>query len=229
IVNTAAITSVDYAELHKAETWSVNVVGVENLVNTVLKRNIKLIHLSTDFVFDGMGPFYSEEDLTDPVSYYGYTKLEGEKRVEILQNACIIRTILVYGYYKDMVRSNFVLWVYNSLKQGNEIKVVDDQYRMPTYVNDLSEAIKTIAEKEKEGLYHISGNEYLSIFEFAKTIASMFNLDDNLIKPVSSFMLDQVGKRPPKTGFNLDKAASELNYLPTSIKEALTKMKQLMD
>ncbi|MCK4661273.1 MAG: SDR family oxidoreductase [Bacteroidales bacterium] len=223
VINTAAITNVDQCEENKTECWQVNVEAVKNLVEVSNKIKSHFIHLSTDFVFDGVKGLYKENDIPAPVSYYGYSKYEAEK---IVQNCSdkwsIIRTVLVYGITNDMSRSNIVLWVKNSLENGKKIRVVDDQYRTPTLAEDLAKACFEVAKRNKEGIFHVSGTDYLSIIEIAYIIAEYFNLDKSLISPVASIELSQKGRRPCKTGFDIQKAIRELDFQPLSFKNGLS-------
>lgn len=229
IINTAAITQVDDCEVDKEACDLLNVTVVKWLAQIAASLNIHLIHLSTDFVFDGVKGNYKETDATNPVSYYGLSKQKSE---EVLFNSTInftiIRPILVYGKVFDMSRSNIVLWVKDMLEKGKEITVVNDQYRAPTYVEDLALACKIAMDKKARGIYHIASSTILSVFEIAQAIANVFNLDKKLIKPISSSALNQKAKRPPKTGFNLTKSNKELEFYPKSFVEDLLKFKQTL-
>jgi len=226
IINTAGITKPDDCEKDNIKCRKVNIESVKNLVDIANKLSCKLIHFSTDFIFSGDKGMYSETDIPNPQNYYAQTKLESE---QIVINTCnkyaIIRTVLVYGYSKYLQKSNIVLWVKNNLEQNNPIKVVSDQYRTPTLVDDLAKATLTIADKNFDGIYHISGNEYLSVYEFALKIANVFELDEQLISPITSIELNELAKRPAKTGFNITKAFLDFNYTPTILDVGLKLMK----
>lgn len=222
IINTAAMTNVDACEKNKELCRQLNVEAVKNLVNICEENNIHLIHLSTDFIFDGKNGPYPEDAEPCPLSYYGGSKLEAEKIIRA--SSCryaILRTIIVYGIVNDMSRSNIVLWAKSALEKGMPINVVNDQWRMPTLAEDLAECCLLAIEKEATGIYNASGKDMLSIIEMVKQIADFWKLDKNLIKPISSDTLKQDAKRPVKTGFILDKAIRELGYQPRSFKEGL--------
>jgi len=125
----------------------------------------------------------------------------------------------------DMSRTNIVLWVKEMLESGKEITIVDDQFRAPTYVEDLALACKISMVKKAKGIYHISSNTVLSVFEIAQQIAETFNLDKSLIKSISTLNLNQTAPRPAKTGFNLLKTNTELGFYPKSFLEDLLKFK----
>ncbi|MGC6414580.1 MAG: SDR family oxidoreductase, partial [Bacteroidia bacterium] len=130
VIHTAAMTQVDDCEFKKEECVALNITAVENIAKLSSMLNFRLVHLSTDFIFDGTKKMYKEDDEANPLSYYGWSKLEAEKAVIAnASNYAILRTVLVYGTVSDMSRSNIMLWAYNTLKDGKKAKVVDDQFR----------------------------------------------------------------------------------------------------
>ncbi len=202
IINTAAMTNVDTCELKPEECNNLNIEAVKYLTQICTKLNIHFIQISTDFIFDGSKGIYKETDLPNPLSIYGHSKLKAENIVKNSGvNFSILRTILVYGKGVNLKRNNIVLWVKDMLENNKEITIVDDQYRMPTYVEDLAMACKLIVDKNISGVYHISSNELLSVFEIANQIADVFGLNKKLIKPISSKTLNQKAIRPPKNRF----------------------------
>ena len=234
IINTAAMANVDACEKDPEASHLINVAAVANLISICEAYPIHLIHLSTDFVFDGEEGPYKENDEPKPLSTYGRHKMEAEKLLE--QSACnwsVVRTILVYGIVRDMSRSNIVLWVKNALENGQEIKVVNDQWRMPTLAEDLAKACLIIAKREEKGIFHISGKDLLSIDEMVAAVIAYYKLDASLIHKVSSASLQQDASRPKRTGFILDKAYERLDYLPHSFEEGLKimdlQLKEIMD
>ncbi|HQS07121.1 MAG TPA: SDR family oxidoreductase, partial [Daejeonella sp.] len=205
IINTAAMTNVDACESDKENCYALNVGSVKSLIRLSEQHNIQLIHLSTDFIFDGENGPYAEEDQPNPLSYYGQTKLEAEQLLQ--QSSCrwvILRTIIVYGIVNDMSRSNIILWAKGALEKGSPINVVDDQWRMPTLAEDLAACCLLAAKKDAEGVFNASGKDMLSIIEMVQKVALYWNLDQSLIKPISADSLNQAAKRPKRTGFILD-------------------------
>lgn len=222
IIHTAAMTNVDQCEFEKDLCWAMNVKAVEYLTEACEKHDIYLCHLSTDFVFDGKAGPYSEEAQPSPVSYYGWTKYAAEEVVR--RSKCrwsIARTVLVYGIVSDMSRSNIILWVKKSLEEGKNIKVVTDQFRTPTLAEDLAKGCWLMTDKEAEGIFHISGKDFLTPYEMAIKTADFFHLDKSLISEADSSNFTQPAKRPPRTGFILDKAIAELGYNPVSFEEGI--------
>lgn len=222
VINTAAMTNVDACEAEKEKCVALNVTAVEYIVQACEKYNTHLVHLSTDFIFDGQAGPYKEEDKPNPISYYGWSKLEAESIIQKSNISwSILRTIIIYGIVDNMSRSNVVLWAKVALEKGQAINVVDDQFRSPTLAEDLAEACISASLKRSRGIFHISGPEIMSILELVQRVASFYKLDASLIKPSKSDSLNQPAKRPPYTGFIIDKARRELDYKPHSFEEGL--------
>ena len=161
VIHTAAMTQVDDCETDREACWLLNVKAVEYLIEACAKYNTFLLHLSTDFIFDGTAGPYHENATPNPLSYYGESKLEAEK---VLQRSAIdwaiARTVLVYGITEQMSRSNIILWVKNSLEAGKTIQVVDDQWRTPTLAEDLAMGCWLIADQRAKGIFNISGKDF---------------------------------------------------------------------
>lgn len=230
VINTAAMTMVDKCELEKDACWNANVHAVENLVRTCEKHKTHLLHVSTDFVFDGSHGPLDESAVPAPVNYYGASKLEAEKKVMNANTSwCIVRTVLVYGVTADMSRSNIVLWVRESLMKGQAIRVVNDQFRTPTLVEDLAMGCYLAARKKAKGIYHISGYDFVTPYDIAIRTAEFFKLDKSLITPVDSATFTQPARRPLITGFIIDKARKDLGYQPHSLDEGLKVLSHQID
>jgi dTDP-4-dehydrorhamnose reductase len=225
IINAAAATNVDWCETHREEAWNINVVGVENLVEAARKVGAKLIHVSTDYVFDGKNGPYAEDDQPNPISYYGKGKLASENATRTGGIPySIVRTIVLYGSGLQ-IKNNFALWVIRSLRSGERIKCVDDQISNPTHVSDLAQAILKIFELDKTGLYHVCGRETVSRYDFALQAADIFGLDSHLIARIKSSELSQPAPRPMVTGFVTLKAETELGLKLMNVKEGLMLLK----
>lgn len=225
IIHTAAITQVDECESDPVACWDTNVTATRFLISAAESVAARFIYISTDFVFDGLNGPYKETDLAGPINYYGSSKLTAEKAVmESGLHWCIIRTVLVYGNILVGNRNNIISWVQNSLTEGKKIKVVSDQWRTPTYVEDLAKGIALAVEKEAKGLYHISGEEMLSPYDMAMATADYLGLDKSLIEKVDASIFTQPAKRPAKTGFIIDKAKTDLGFVPLGFKEGLRRM-----
>lgn len=222
VINTAAMTQVDQCETEREACWKANVTAVENIVSSCTNYRIRLVHVSTDFIFDGSHGPLDEQEKPAPVNYYGESKLAAEQVVQSSSlEWAILRTVLVYGITTDMSRSNIVLWVKNSLEQGKTIQVVNDQWRTPTLAEDLATGCYLAAIKKAKGIYHISGKDFLSPYDIAIQTADFFKLDKSLIKATDSSQFKQPARRPLTTGFIIDKARKELGYEPHSFREGI--------
>lgn len=222
VINTAAMTNVDACEDNPEACRKINVQAVHFLSDWCARSGTHLVHLSTDFIFDGLNSPYREDDIPNPLSVYGKSKLESEKIIR--KSGCaatILRTMLVYGVVADMSRSNIVLWAKKALEKGEPIRVVDDQWRMPTLAEDLAAACLSAVKGRTEGVFHVSGPELLSVRDIVGQIADFWQLDQGLIRSISSAVLDQKAPRPPRTEFVLDKAKEKLNYHPTTFRQGL--------
>lgn len=225
IVNTAAYTNVDKSELERESAWKINVKAVEYISETARVLDAHLIHISTDYIFDGKNGPYTENDVPNPIGYYGRTKLASENVLRISGiKYTILRTNVLYGTAK-FSRPDFVKWVIDSLKNGKQINIVDDQVNNPTFIDDLVQAVSLIINKKREGVFNIGGSEFLKRYEFALMIAEYFNLDKKLINRIKTDELKQTARRPLKSGLITIKAQSELGYKPHSIIQSLEQMK----
>ncbi|MDW3196344.1 MAG: SDR family oxidoreductase [Cytophagales bacterium] len=222
VINCAAMTQVDQCEEDREACWLQNVTAVKYLMEVCAQYNSFLLHLSTDFIFDGEAGPYEEDATPNPLSYYGESKLASE---QLLVNSniewAIARTILVYGIVRDMSRSNIILWVKKSLEERKEIKVVNDQWRTPTLAEDLAIGCALIVDKKAQGVFNISGKDLLTPYEMALKTAEFFELDTATMMETDGSIFKQPASRPPKTGFILDKAREQLGYDPRSFEEGI--------
>ncbi len=222
VIHTAAMTQVDACEEDRKNCDAINVDAVRILATQCQAHGSHLVHISTDFIFDGSSGPYREEDLPNPLNYYGQSKLKAEEEIQSRKlSAAILRTILLYGITPTMSRSNIILWVKKSLEAGKAIRVVNDQERSPTLAEDLADASIAAALKRAEGVYHISGPETLRVVDIAYAVADFWKLDRGLISEIDSASLGQKAKRPSITGFVIEKASKELDYRPHNLKEGL--------
>ena len=228
IINAAAYTNVDKAEVEKEIAYKVNATAVGYLVDAANTFDAKLVHISTDYVFDGENGNYSEDSLPSPINYYGKTKLAGENLVKSKkQNYAILRTQVLYGFAPN-VKKNFVLWVIDELSKGQSIRVVDDQIGNPTLADELAFALLKVCQRNATGVFHVSGYETISRYEFARKIAEIFDLNFDLVKPVKSNEFVQPARRPKNSGFICLKAQTELGLNMPSVADSLSLMKQQM-
>ncbi len=222
VIHGAAMTDVDKCEIDKEACWAQNVTATEYIVTACQQTGAFLCHVSTDFIFDGEAGPYAEAASPNPISFYGWSKYAAEKVVQHSGlNWGIARTVLVYGIAHDMSRSNIILWVKKSLEDGKTIKVVTDQFRSPTLAEDLAAGCALIAHKQATGIFNISGKEVLTPYEMAIQTADYFDLDKSLITQADASTFTQTARRPPRTGFIIDKAREQLGYAPRSFAEGI--------
>ncbi len=220
IVHSAAMTDVDKCELEKELAYKINVEGTKKVVEAARKVDTFLVYISTDYVFSGDRGMYREEDETNPINYYGYTKLEGEKFCENIARTCVI-----YGARPAAGKINFALWLIDKLEKGEEVKIVTDQFITPTLNTNLAEMLLEIVEREIVGTFHLSGATRVSRFDFALELARVFGLDENLIKPAKMSEINWVAKRPKDSSLDVSKATKILKNKPYDLKKALKTLK----
>ena len=218
LINLAAMTNVDACELNPKLAGEINVAGLEHICNSFKG---KIIHLSTDYVFDGTSGPYKEDDPLNPISIYGKTKLASEHiLLEEDTKHLVIRGNVLYDY-SPHTSASFLNWVVSSLKGNQEIKVVEDQFNNPTWTRSMSDIIELSIENDLEGIIHWGDSEHISRFEFAKLIAKKFSLNDSLIKPILTSELNQSAKRPLQSGLSTEKLVNMLDIIPPSIDDCL--------
>ncbi len=223
VIHTAAITNVDACELDPDLCYLVNVQATQFLVEASLKHKAHFQLLSTDFIFDGLKGNYNEDDIPNPLSHYASSKVKAEQFLlnSEYQNWSIVRTIIVYGIGNNLSRTNIVCWAKDALSKGQEMRIIDDQFRAPTWADDLAWACVRICTLNKTGIFHISGPETMSIYEIVERVARHFSLSTNSLVRTDSSTLNQPAKRPPRTGFDLTKSKKELGYDPMTLEETL--------
>ena len=220
IINCAAFTNVDQAEIEKEIANLINYKAVDIISKWTSSNNVKLIHISTDYVFDGLSEIpINENSYTDPVNEYGRSKLRGEQ--VCLKNdpkSIIIRTSWLYSSFGK----NFVKNMINLMKNNNSVKVVNDQIGSPTYAYDLVKVILKIIVnyKTESGLFHYSNEGEISWFEFAESIREIYNLDCEIIG-VSSKEFKTLAKRPRYSLLNKSKIKKILNLEISNYKQSL--------
>ncbi len=191
VINFAAFTQVEKAEEQKGGKegicYLINAVGAKNVAVACKEFDKRLIHISTEYVFDGTkeNSPYTEEDEPNPVNWYGATKLFGEEFV--LESGCqaaIVRISMPFSpFYAD--KKDIARFFLGELRAGKQIKAIEDQRITPTLVNDIAGALKLLIESDSGGLYHVSSTDSVTPIEFAKTIAEVFKLDYSLISGIS--------------------------------------------
>jgi dTDP-4-dehydrorhamnose reductase len=226
IIHTAAYTDVDGCEVNRELAWKVNAEATKHIAKASASIGSHLTYVSTDYVFDGEKGLYSEDDIPNPVSYYGYTKLKGEEFInEHAADWCIARTSVIYGW-APAGKQNFATWLINNLNQRRELKVLIDQYVSPTLNTNLAEMLIEIAERKITGTLHTAGAERICRHEFALKLVEIFNLDAGLIKSAKMDEIPWEAKRPKDSSLNVSKALSILIKKPLELNQALKMMRK---
>ena len=234
IINTAALHNVDYCETHKEEADRVNIDGVRNLSDAARKNGSRLIHLSTDYVFDGEQGHYRESDIPNPLHYYARTKVEGEKIVSQLPSYAISRPSVIYGWNSLEVTGipsssgktiNFAMFVLDKFKKNEIVKAVTDQYSSPTFADNLAEALLRLANHSENGIFHTAGRSCLSRYEFGLKIAEIFGYSTSLVRQVLTSEFKQLAERPKNSCLRVEKAERILDMRFLTAEEGIREMK----
>ncbi len=230
IVNCAAFTNVDACETEKELCWKLNVDAVKNLIISSRISNAKIIHISTDYIFDGKNGPYNETDTPNPISFYGRSKLASENALKASGvDYIILRTIVLYGY-GNKIKPNFALWLVDELRNSRQVRIVKDQIGNTTHADDLAYAILKSIEKV-EGkqdiklIYNIAGEDIISRLDFAYYMCEIFGFDKELITPILTSELHQPAPRPLKSGLITLKAKTELGLNTMTSKEGIQLLK----
>jgi dTDP-4-dehydrorhamnose reductase len=240
VINTIALHNVDYCESHEEEAFSVNTKAVGRVVDLCNNLGCRLVHISTDFVFDGnKGTSYSESDSPNPISVYAKSKLEGEQHVRSSATSySILRPSVVYGWTpletQDSISSsgkpiNFALWALSKMNKGERIKIVNDQFTSPTLADILAAVALRVAITEKNELYHVSGTSCISRYEFTKKISIMMGYSSNSIEPVQSNSFSQAAKRPINSCLDCQRVQTELKYKLPDVDQSLAIMRSQIE
>ncbi|VVB63246.1 ADP-L-glycero-D-manno-heptose-6-epimerase [uncultured archaeon] len=220
IVHTAALTDVDLCETDKNLAYRMNAQATKTLAESAREVGAFTVYTSTDYVFDGSRGMYKEEDATNPVNYYGYSKLQGE-----LYCDAVARTCVIYGSRPASGKVNFALWILERLRKEEAVKVVTDQYITPTLNTNLALMVLELAERKLDGLYHLAGATRISRYDFAVELARNFGLDEGLIIKSRMSEMKWAAIRPVDSSLDTSKASRCLDAKPWSIEEALRTLK----
>jgi dTDP-4-dehydrorhamnose reductase len=215
VINAAAMTNVDACESRRDDARRANVDGPRWLAEVCRDHGARLLHVSTDYVFPGddaqPGP-YAEDAAPRAISYYGQSKLDGERAIAAVCGEdtpyAIVRTALVYGLGR---RANFVTWLAGELRAGRRVRIVRDQFNTPTIADDLATVLLWLAAHEGTGIYHAAGPDLVGRHEWALAIANHFGLDTSLIDWVTSAELAQPAPRPLRSGLTCARLLAELD------------------
>ena len=226
VLNSIAYSNPDFCEIHKEEIYALHVKITEKITALCSKINSKIVFLSTDYVFDGKKGNYTESDKTNPINYYGHSKDLAEKITLKNKNNLVLRTAMVYGLSSKV---RFLLYVIENLRENKEINTYDDIFNSATLLDDLTNGISKAIEFDANGIYHMVGSSCVSRFDFAKTVAKVFNFNENLVKPVSIVSAKLKAQRPVKPCLNNSKAVKTFNIKFSSINEGIKQVYERRD
>jgi dTDP-4-dehydrorhamnose reductase len=239
VLNTTALHNVDYCESHQDEAFNINAKAVGVIAGLCNNLGARLIHISTDFVFDGEKKGnYSESDVPNPQSIYAKSKLEGEVQAKKADSYSILRPSVVYGWTSLEIQGsvsssgkpmNFALWALSKMNKNEELKIVNDQYTSPTLADVLAAISLRVAVKDTNDLYHVSGTSCMSRYEFTRRIAATMGYWPYDIHPIESRSIAQVAKRPMNSCLNCDRLQKELNYKLLNVDQSLAVMRSQIE
>lgn len=223
VIHCGAMSKPDDCERNQADAYDVNVYGTVQLLLNAEAYKCHVIHLSTDFIFNGENGMHEEDDAPEPLSYYGKTKLQAEEAVmEYPYEWTIVRTVFVYG--KPLYgRDSFVTMIAKKLQSNAPFKIVNDQERTPTHAEDLANGIASIIKKKATGIYHLCGKDVLTPYDIAMKTADVLRINNHALTPITTNDLKELAQRPLKSGLNIEKARRELGFDPMSFEEGLKK------
>ncbi len=223
----AAMTNVDACETKPLMANRVNATGPELVARSCKKLGVRLIHISTDYVFDGAKMRrYTEDDIPRPISVYGSSKLAGERAVlATLPNAVVARPAVLYGWNPLEDKDNFVTWVIKKMRKGEKTTLFEDQWISPTFADDLSKTLLELAERDLKGIWHVSGPDCLDRPTCGRMIAKAFGLDEGLVVPAPSASVSLPAKRPKYSCLDVTKVEKLLGRKTMSFEDGLKSMK----
>ncbi len=195
VINSSGLTNVDYCEMHQDEAIRVNGYAVENIANAVEEVGAALCHISTDYVYSGEGCNYTEEDKTGPINVYGKSKLIGEELL-MGRKSIVLRISTPYGFNITKKKVTFLEFIVSNLSAKKQVKIVDDQFTTPTFLDEIPVVIEKLHNLNKTGIYNLGSSNCLSRFEFSKMVATAFNLNDELILRAKTSDIQFVARRP---------------------------------
>ncbi len=226
VIDTHSLTNLDYCETHPEEAWQVNVDGAKNIAEACKKFSCKYIFISTDNVFDGKRLKYTEKDRPHPLNYYARTKLIMEHILSSLDiNYVAARTSVLYGT-GGTGKVSFPIWLVGKLKNNEKVRIVTDQKNNPTLTDSLAEFLFKLYQKDETGVFHITGRDCISRYDFSKEIAKLFDLDGSLISPVTSPELNQMALRPGSVNMMNDKVEHATGMKTIGVKDGLSIFKK---
>jgi len=220
IIHLAAMTGVDLCESEKELATLINTKATEILAKQAAKQNVFFLYVSTDYVFNGINGMKKEDDPSNPLGFYGTSKLEGELVLNKLASSwCIARTSTPFGIHPT--KKSFPLWVKENLEAKKQIPVLIDQFTSPTYVPNLSKMLIEITTRQIIGTIHVSGATRISRYALAELVANKLHLDKNFLIPTKIDTMNWKAQRPKDSSLDVSLATELLNQQPQKIEQSI--------
>ena len=220
VIHLGAMTGVDLCETHQDDAFKINSQATEILAKECSKINSFIVYVSTDYVFDGNVGMYNENNVTNPLGFYGKSKLMGEKSIQNFSSDwCIARTSSIFGLHPT--KKSFPTWIIENLQKQKQIDVLSDQFTSPTYVPNLSKMLIEISERHLNGIFHVAGATKISRYEMASIISDKLNFNEKLLRKILINELKLEAPRPKDSSLDISKATSILNEKPQKINQSL--------
>jgi dTDP-4-dehydrorhamnose reductase len=221
VVHTASMTEVDACERNPDAAWAANTLAAAHVARNARVTGAHLLHVSTDYVFDGQEGPYDEAARPNPSGAYARTKWLGEEAVRLLAGSwAIARTAVVYGYPPSQ-RSNFGSWLLGTLREGRTARLFVDQYVSPSLALNVAEQLAELGERRLQGVWNVAGAEVVNRMEFGEALVDVFGLDRRLLVPSKIADAGMASPRPPRSGLRVDKALGTLKARPLGLRASL--------
>jgi dTDP-4-dehydrorhamnose reductase len=221
VVHTASMTEVDACERNPEAAWAANTLSAAHVARQSRASGAHLVHVSTDYVFDGQHGPYAEEARPNPSGVYARTKWLGEEAVRLLAGSwAIARTAVVYGYPPSQ-RPNFGSWLLGTLREGKTARLFADQYVSPSLALNVAEQLAELAERRLPGIWNVAGAEVVNRMQFGEALVDVFGLDRRLLVPTRLADAGMASPRPPRSGLRVDKALGALKARPLGLRTSL--------
>ena len=223
VIHTAAASKPNYCQTHPEESYAINVTAAINIARLCQEYKIHCAFTSTDLVFDGQNPVYSETSPVSPICYYGEQKVAAEvKMSEITDAIALCRMPLMFGL-PSPVSASFLQGMINNLKANREVNLFTDEFRTPASAATASAGLLLAVEQQIKGVLHLGGKERISRYDFGVLVADLLNKPKKLIQPILQSDIETIAKRSPDTSLDSSKAFA-IGYQPLSVKEELTRL-----
>lgn len=226
VIHTASMTEVDACETAPERAYAANVVAAANVAQASRAAGAHLVHVSTDYVFDGDRGGYGEEDVPNPRGVYATTKHMGEEAVRVLAGSwTVARTAVVYGW-PQAAKPNFGVWLVNALSKGQQVRMFEDQVVSPSLADNVAEMLGELAVRKVGGVFHVTGSEAVDRVEFGRRLCAAFGFDPALVLPVRMADMKLASPRPLRSALLTDKVASVLDAKPLTVDQQLKRFRE---